>query len=272
MSVNRILLFLVGLMIALNSSAATSSRASMSWWDDTPWGAPDRGFNWYPDPADEKVPEEDRKPEEKPKTIYEMTSLEEIKKELERLKGIAVTNPSESNVLVFLKAQNWVMDKASLFADVSRRVVWANPEVNYAARSPTANFALANVRERQEKDRSETIQALSQTHGLLFFAKSDCPFCHDQAPVLRAYSKRTGIQVLTVSLDGRPIAGFPDAKPDNGIAMMASGGEGVQVVPALYLIDRRTQQTIALGTGVITAEEISERIRVLTKTAPGQEF
>ena len=243
-----------------------------SWWDDTPWAQPDRGFNWYPDPAAAKPEKKSEKPEQKPKTIYEMTTLEEIQKELARLKGEAVVNPSEQNVLNFLRAQNYVMDKASLFADVSRRVVWANPEVNYAARSPVANFSRDMQKNRVDLKREQNLKALSETHGILFFARSDCDFCHDQAPVLKAFSAKTGVPILTISLDGRPIPMFPDAKPDNGISMLASGGNGIATVPAIFLIDRKTQQTIPLATGVVAGEELAERIRVITTTKPGEEF
>lgn len=252
---------------------ASDSPVESTWWDRTPWVEPDRGFNWYPDPAEIR-PEPKKKEEEppKPKSIYEMTKLEDIKKELDRLKGDAVVNPTEKSVLKFLRAQNWVMDKSSLFADVSRRVVWANPDVNYEARSPVANFSLAKERTRQSKKREETLRDLSQTHGLLFFSRSDCNFCKDQAPVLKGFSARTGIPILAVSLDGGAVSMFPDARPDNGISMLVSGGNGVTTVPAIYLINRETKTTIPLGTGVIAGDDIAERIRVMVTTKPGQEF
>ncbi len=268
----KILLAVMASLFVLSAHAVQADSKSISWWDDSPWADPDRGFNWYPDPRDEVRQPEKKKPEDKAKTIYEMTTLEEIKKEMERLKGVAVVNPTEANVLAFLKAQNFVMDKSSLFADVSRRVVWANPEVNYAARSPTVNFARDRAKNRVDAKREETLKNLSETHGILFFARSDCDFCHDQAPILKSFSQRTGMMVLTVSLDGKPIPMFPDAKPDNGISILASNGSGIQTVPAVFLIDRKTQQMIPLGTGVIASEELAERIRVLTTTAPGQEF
>lgn len=267
-----ILLAAVSCLFAFAVHAAPNDSRPASWWDENPWADPDRGFNWYPDPKEEIKPQEKKKAEEKPKTIYEMTSLDEIKKELDRLKGEAVVNPTEKNVLAFLKAQNFVMDKASMFADVSRRVVWANPEVNYSARSPTVNFARDRAKSRTDTKRDENLKSLSETHGILFFARSDCDFCHDEAPILKAFSIKTGMPVLTVSLDGKPIPMFPDAKPDNGISMIASSGNGIQTVPAVFLIDRKTQKMIPLGTGVIASEELAERIRVLTMTTPGQEF
>ena len=262
------------LLATAASQANTPDRAAeKTWWHETPWVDPDRGFNWYPDPKEEAKPEKKaEKKEEKPKTLYEMTTLEEIKKELDRLKGVAVVNPTEANVLEFLRAQNWVMDKSSLFADVSRRVVWSNPEVNYAARSPVANFSRANEKNRVDKRRDEVIKNLAETHGILFFARSDCDFCHDQAPVLKGLQESTGLRILTVTLDGKPIPMFPDAKPDNGIAMMVSEGRGIQMVPAMFLLDRKTQQVIPLGTGVVARDDLLERIRVLTSTTPGQEF
>ncbi len=263
----KTILVAFGCLLAFGASANQTD----TWWDESPWADPERGFNWYPDPKDLVKPEE-KKPEEKPKTIYEMTTLEEVQKELARIKGVAVVNPTEANVLEFLRAQNFVMDKASKFADVSRRVVWANPDVNYAARSSVANFSRSNDRDRMDKKRDNVLKGVAETHGILFFARSDCPYCHDQAPVLKAFSKASGIPILTVSLDGRPIPMFPDAKPDNGISMMASNGNGIQTVPAMFLIDRKTQQMIPIGTGVVAGDELAERIRVLTSTTPGSEF
>lgn len=262
------------MLCASSSNAAPNDgvQSNGTWWQETPWADPERGFNWYPDPHEE-VKEKKPDPEkQKPKTIYEMTTLEEIKKELERIKGVAVTNPTEANVYEFLKAQNWVMDKSSMFADVARRVVWANPDVNYSARSPVTNFAKANHVKRQNSQRDDVIRELAQTHGILFFARSDCAFCKDQAPVLRAFSQSTGMPILAVSLDGAPIPLFPEAKPDNGISILASGGNGINVVPAIFLVERATKQMIPIGTGVLAASEIAERIRVLTTTKPGQEF
>lgn len=272
---NFALLFFVASLLGCpplySQELAVASQAT--WWEKTPWEDPDRGFNWYPDPMDPK-PENKKnfEPPPKPKTIYQMTTLDEIKKELERIKGDAVVNPTEEKVLAFLRAQNWVMDKASLFADVSRRAVWRNPDVNYAARSPVANFAVQKARQRQTQERKDTIKELAATHGILYFARSDCNFCKDQSPVLKAFSLSTGMPVLTISLDGGPISMFPDAKKDNGISLLASQGNGIQTVPAVFLVNRTTKEMTPLGTGVIASDDITERIRVITKTTPGQEF
>lgn len=267
------LLLASGSAIASTDTMPTERQQARdpSWWEQSPWGDPDRGFNWYPDQVRKK--KEETKPEkERQKSLYEMTDFEEIQKEIKRLKEMAILNPTEKNVHEFLKAQNWMMDKSAVFADQARRVAWQNADVSYNAKSPVVNFARQRIDERRANDRKQMIKQLSQDHGLIFFAKSDCAYCHDQAPILKGYQNETGMPIIAISLDGGPIAMFPDAKKDNGISMVLTGGQGVPVVPAIYLVNRKTNQAIPIATGVVAADEISERIRVLTKTEPGQEL
>lgn len=267
---------LVGITMAATDQAATAGERSaqaQNWWEDSPWGDPDRGFNWYPDPSVTKAPE--KKSEEKkapPKSIYEMNNFDEINKEFKRIKEAAILNPTDKNVHEFLKANAWMMEKSAVFADTARRVVWANPDVDYNNKSPVTNASRLNQNRRDDTQRKDNIRSLADEHGLLFFARSDCSYCHDQAPILKLFERNFGMQVLTISMDGGPIPMFPDAKRDNGISMMVTQGTGIETVPAVYLVNRRTNEAIPLGTGVLAAEEIAERIRVVTRTKPGQEF
>lgn len=250
---------------------------SKDWFHEDIWKDPERGFLFYP-PDKPKVikkkPLEQRptKEAEKPKTIEEMKTLEEIQAELKRLKSTAIMNPTKSNVLSYLQAQKFVMEKSSLFADTARRVAWQNAEVDYNAKSPTANFALGNQRDRRDAEERKALQSLAQTNGLLYFYKGDCSFCHDQAPVLQLFERRYGIPVMAVSLDGSAIREFPNAKMDNGISRMVSSGKGISVTPTIYLLDRQTKTAVPLGSGVLAMEDIVDRIWVLTQTSPGQEF
>jgi conjugal transfer pilus assembly protein TraF len=65
---------------------------------------------------------------------------------------------------------------------------------------------------------------------LFFFYRSDCPYCHAFAPTLAAFQARHGIQVVAISVDGGPLPGFPNARPDNGIATTLK----VSQVPAVF--------------------------------------
>lgn len=266
--VRNFLITLLMLGFCVGQAFALSGNPQAGWWDDTPWKDPDRGFNWYPPDK----PKQGKETTPKQKSIKEMTSMEEIQKELKRLQDLAILTPTQSNVLAFLEAQQWLMEKSSVFADTTRRVVWQNPQVDYNNRSPVANFALTAKRDMRRQEQQVTLAELSRDYGLMFFFRSDCNFCHQQAPVLKMLEARYGLPVMAVSLDGGGIQQFPDAKRDNGVSMMISGGQGIQHVPALYLVQRESKAAILIGTGVLAQDEIVERIRVLTRTTPGQEF
>ena len=265
------LLSAVALLISQAAFAITDSgSANKSWWDDTPWQNPERGFNWYP--PDAPPVKKDKKVDTKPKSIKAMTTMEELQKELARLKDLAIMQPTQANVRSYLEAQTYVMDKSSVFADTARRVVWATPSVDYNNRSPTATFAQLNKKDMRREAQEQTLAELSRDYGLMFFFRSDCPYCHQQAPVLRLLERNYGLPVMGVSMDGGTLPQFPDARRDNGISMTVSNGQGIQMVPALFLVHRETRQAVPIGSGALAIDEIIERIRVLTRTQPGQEF
>ena len=144
------LLASVALLIGQAAFAITdSSPANKGWWDDTPWQNPERGFNWYP--PDAPPVKKDKKIDTKPKSIKAMTTMEELQKELARLKDLAIMQPTQANLRNYLEAQTYVMDKSSVFADTARRVVWATPSVDYNNRSPTATFAQLNKKDMRRE-------------------------------------------------------------------------------------------------------------------------
>ncbi len=251
-------------------AAPYPSSGSPDWWDDTPWRNPDRGFNWYP--PDTPPKKSDKKTQAKTKSIKDLKTMPELQAELARLKDLAIMQPTQANVRTYLEAQTYVMDKSSLFADVARRVVWATPSVDYNSRSPTATFAQLSKKDMRSAAQAQTLAELSRDYGLMFFFRSDCPYCHQQAPVLRLLEQQYGMPVMGVSMDGGTLPQFSDARRDNGISMIVSGGQGIQTVPALFLVHRETRQAVQIGTGALAIDEIVERIRVLTRTRPGQEF
>lgn len=246
-----------------------------SFWDDDPWTNPERGFNWYPPdrPEVKKKPKKsEQKQAQKKVDLKSLKSFEDVNKEVTRLREEAIFNPTEANVLAYMKAQEYVLSKSAMFADVARRVVWKNPEIDGNARQPIASYAALSKRERIAESRNKTMEEIATNHGLVFFFRSDCPFCHDMAPVVKSMSDRYGIEVIPVSMDGGNLPSFPRPKPDNGISKFVSNGEGVPTVPALYLVSNDKKTVTLVGVGALAGNEITERIRVLTTTKPGEEM
>ena len=114
----------------------------------------------------------------------------------------------------------------------------------------------------------ETIESLAKTHGLFFYFRSDCPYCHAMASHVKYIQKRFGIKVVPISLDGEGLPGYEYPIPDNGSAQYL----GVSTVPALFLGEPGSGQMTALGYGIMSMQEIEERIYITTSLKPGEAY
>jgi conjugal transfer pilus assembly protein TraF len=271
-SATAIVMTLLAAGIACTAHAFDDApEAPISWYNQSIWDNPNRDYKWYPpEPTEQKpAPNPPPKPvEQKPKAFKDLKTVEEVSAELTRLQNKAVMSKKPADVLDFLKFQTAMMDSSSEFGDVLRRVVWANPEVDYSQRSPSNEKAILKKAERRLAIERQTVAELSKEHALFFFFKGSCPYCHQVGPVLRDFSEKTGIQILPISLDGGSLPDFENPKVDQ----VLSQEFGVKAVPAIYLVSKNTSQVQAISFGVIAQNDLLERIYVLTQTKPGETF
>lgn len=261
-------------LMAFPARATVQQSDGAPWWEQSIWDRPDREYQWYPpDPPPKR---ETKKPSPRPKAermpdIRKAKTVKEAREILERLRDIAVMNPTPQNVRAYLDANKYAMDKSALFADVARRVVWATPEIDYSLRRPVVTAGVHLQDDLKEQAKRSTIAEVMRTHGVFFFLRSDCPYCHRQAAVLRYLEQFYGLEVFPISLDGGGVPEYPSPKPDNGIARLL----GVSTVPALFLMPRDAApgtQPVPVGFGLLSGEEIVSRIHALTRMQPGQAF
>src|ERR1700682_3657126 len=238
--------------------------------DDSYWRDRERGWFWYDDPP----PEPDEGPNPKPKAIPtniapttpkkpgELVEFEALQKRVEDLRNIAIINPSEQNIRNYLDIQNFVIEKASTFADVAQRVIWATPELDPTITGRPVNAKALEVFDREQAGaRTNTVAQLSQTHALFFFFRSDCPYCHQFAPLLRDFEAKFGLKIVPISVDGGGLPEFRSPRVDNGIARTLD----VRQVPALFLAEPRGGKITPIGYGVLSESELLERIFVVTQ-------
>jgi conjugal transfer pilus assembly protein TraF len=224
----------------------------------TYWRHHREGWFWYQDP----VPTKPRAPAKTPKRSSELADFDALQKRLEDLKRIAVMNPSEANLLAYMRLQRTVMDKSQTFADRWQRLVWSVPDLDYGMTGRPTNAMAINVFDDQQRSRdAETVRALAATHGLIFVFRSDCPFCHRFAPILKRFEQEFGITVLAVSTDGGTLPDYPDARPDNGIATRLQ----VRSVPAVYLTQPNRREIRPVGFGLMSDSELLERVAALAR-------
>ena len=149
-----------------------------------------------------------------PKKPSELVEFEALQKRVEDLRNIAIINPSEHNIRNYLNIQNFVIEKASTFADVAQRVIWATPELDPTVTGRPVNAKALEVFDREQAlARTNTVARLSQTHALFFFFRSDCPYCHQFAPLLRDFEAKFGLHIVPISVDG---GGLPEFRSPKG--------------------------------------------------------
>jgi conjugal transfer pilus assembly protein TraF len=238
-------------------AASTESEAVIAYWLQHR-----EGWFWYRDPAPLK-PRLPANPAKKPK---DLTDFEAMRQRLEDLKRVAVMNPTDANLLAYMRYQRLVMDKSQVFADRWQRLVWSSPDLDYGLTGRPTNAMAINVFDDQQRDRdAQVVRRLAETHGLIFVFRSDCPFCHRFAPILKRFEQDFGMTVLAVSLDGGALPEYPDARPDNGIAARLNA----TAVPALYLTAPAKREIRPIGFGLMSTSDLLERIAALARDTSG---
>lgn len=259
------------LLIALAGGAQASALDYPSVWQ-----CDQNKFNWYCD-LDEAAPVELPAPAPQPAAkpdaprrieMRDIQTAEQMRVELKRREDLAVMTPTQANIKDYLELWQYAQVKGAIFADTWRRVVWQTPELDYSLQRPANNSAIKAFDDGRRQSEEEHLRSLAKDHGLIFFFRSDCPYCHQMAPMLRMLANKYGIEVLGVSVDGGPLPDFPSPRADRGQA----AAWGVERVPALFIGSKHTGDKAPLGFGAMSLSEIVNRIFVLTGTKPGQNF
>jgi len=259
-------LLLLGVMLTLGTTHAaeppSTEHTSISLDDPieskTYWLRNREGWFWYRDPP---APPPTRKaPPPADPRASELVQFEAMQKRLDELKRVAVMNPTDANLVAYMRYQRMVMNKSEVFAERWQRLVWTVPDLDYALTGRPTNAMAISAYDAQQRDRqAQTIRNLATTHGLLFIFRSDCPYCHRLAPILKRFEQDFGMTVFAVSLDGRGLPEYPNPQPDNGIAARLNAS----IVPALYLTAPSRREIQPVGFGVMALTDLIERIAAL---------
>ena len=197
--------------------------------------------------------------------------LAAIGTQLEELKARAILEPSPENVTAYVRFQREQLDRSSMFADVWQRALWQDPGLDYTLQRPVSTLGKRAWIDQRKSDRDRVMGALSQRYGVFYFFSSSCGACDIFSPILKAVSDKYGLAVLAVSMDGGPSATFPGYMVDSGQYEKLGMGTERQV-PALVLFDSVTKQPMPIGYGILSQDEIMDRVFQLTQVQPGSDY
>jgi len=193
-----------------------------------------------------------------------------ITRHLDELKAKAILEPSEENVIAYVRFQREQLDRASTFSDVWQRALWQNPDIDYTLQRPVSTVGKRAWLDNRKADRDAVLTNLGQRYGLFYFFAQSCGACELFAPILRSVTDSHRMAVMAVSMDGGPSREFPNYVVDSG--QRARMGVPGNETPALVLFDTATRRTIPIGYGILSADEIMDRIFTLTNTKVGSDY
>ena len=212
--------------------------------------------------------EETQQPEIEP--VAATQELDVITSELRELKARAILYPTEANVAAYIRFQRAQLDRASLFSDVWQRAIWQDPELDYTLERPVGALAKKQWQDARSAERDSVMARLSQRYGLFYFYSSTCAPCEVMSPIVKGVADRWRITVRAISTDGGPSRHFPDYKVETN-QRARLGLEG-KATPALVLWDSVTKRPIPIGYGVLSADELQDRIYLLTSKEAGHDY
>ncbi|MDG5971587.1 conjugal transfer protein TraF [Sphingomonas paucimobilis] len=224
------------------------------------------GYWFYcerPKPPEQNTPE--------PAPAASATSqLDAITATLRELKAKAILEPTPANVTAYIRFQRAQLDRASLFSDVWQRAIWQDPELDYTLQRPVSTLGKRQWQDSRSAERNAAMAQLSERYGLFYFFAQSCGACEVMSPIVQSVASTWHIAVRAISTDGGPSRHFPNYTVETN--QRSRMGLEPKVTPAVVLWDAQTGRPIPIGYGVMSADELQDRIYLLTSKEAGRDY
>lgn len=218
--------------------------------------------------------ERPRTPEQKspsPAPAASATSqLDAITATLRELKAKAILEPTPENVTAYIRFQRAQLDRASLFSDVWQRAIWQDPELDYTLQRPVSTLGKRQWQDSRSAERNAAMAQLSERYGLFYFFAQSCGACEVMSPIVQSVASTWHIAVRAISTDGGPSRHFPNYTVETN--QRSRMGLEPKITPAVVLWDAQTGRPIPIGYGVMSADELQDRIYLLTSKEAGRDY
>lgn len=205
---------------------------------------------------------------QRPQTATEQ--LDAVTATLRELKAKAILEPTPANVTAYIRFQREQLDRASLFSDVWQRAIWQDPELDYTLQRPVSTLGKRQWQDDRNAERDAAMARLSQRYGLFYFFAQSCGACEVMSPIVQGVASRWSITVRAISTDGGPSRHFPGYTVETN--QRARLGLEPKITPAVVLWDAVKNRPIPIGYGVMSADELQDRIYLLTSKEAGRDY
>jgi len=225
---------------------------------------------WFYCPRPKPVEKEEPQSEATAPAASAVERLDGITEHLRELKARAILEPTSENITAYVRFQREQLDRSSTFSDMWQRALWQQPELDYTLERPVSTLGKQVFQAERDAEREQALVHIGQRYGVFYFFASNCGACKLFSPILKSVASSHHMTVMAVSTDGGPSEIFADYVVDSG--QRERMGVTSEAVPAVVLFDAQTRQTVPIGFGLLSAEELMERIFVLTMKEVGRDY
>jgi conjugal transfer pilus assembly protein TraF len=198
------------------------------------------------------------------------SQLDAVTATLRELKARAILEPTPANVTAYIRFQREQLDRASLFSDVWQRAIWQDPDLDYTLQRPVSTLGKRQWQDARSSERDTVMGNLSQRYGLFYFFAQSCGACEVMSPIVQGVASTWHITVRAISTDGGPSRHFPNYTVETN--QRTRMGLEPKVTPAVVLWDAAKGRAIPVGYGVMSADELQDRIYLLTSKEAGRDY
>ena len=249
---------IIAVLLILISSTAYAEKIK-TYYDDAK-----RGWFWFEDPKKEE--KKKKKPEKKlvvnpkvlkPEYLNNLTA-EDFRKLYEKVKSIAVMNPTEQNIGAVVYLTDFMRQKSLNFAYAYQNYILQHPEYDMNRVSGTTSWSWRKASLEREERMKRYIKLNADDIGLFFFASAGCSFCEEQSKILKFLSADYGIAVKTVT-NNVCVPSYPNCS----INPVMFERFKVETTPTIVLVyrDKNNQPRFAkIASGLVTEERLFKRI------------
>ncbi|WP_432263218.1 conjugal transfer protein TraF [Cupriavidus sp. TMH.W2] len=225
------------------------------------------GWFWYKDAKDEvkkdapkdappapkqQETQQTNKPEAKQEEPF---SVEWLRASMPKLLDAAINDPTKENVEAYLYAQRVAMDKSQRYAEMTQRVVAADPFLDENNRVPIAAYTKAFFLRQFSQGNTEALKHVAKVGGLWVFFDSKCEYCRPQANSVQEISKKYGFLTKFISMDGQGLPNVTSFVKDNGHAKLLN----LRLTPTTVLVVPPNNYFV-VSQGMMAQDQLEQRI------------
>lgn len=167
----------------------------------------------------------------------------------------AMTAQNVENMRSYLALQDFWSTRATNTSRLFEKTMLYYPEFRYETTHPSNNLGVKVADELRAKKESLLLKQLAKTHGLLYFYRGSNPYDQKENAIIDDFSKRYGINLIPVSVDGVKDPRFPNSRMDRGQVHQLN----IRFFPALILVNPKTKRTRPVSYGLVTQDMLTRQ-------------